>query len=129
MKPATVAFRGRYSDELLEAIDWAMEVDPLLRPQHVPAFLEALTKPPCQEVPESAMTRLANALGRYLGEAVQVAIQLEGAKAETPAQAQARLQDERQQAAVRSIQEDDNVKALEEAFGAQVRTESIQPVE
>ncbi len=62
MKPATVAFRGRYSDELLEAIDWAMEVDPLLRPQQVRAFLEALAKPPCREVPESAMTRLANAL-------------------------------------------------------------------
>ncbi len=33
MRPAVQAFRRRYQPELLEIIDWAMELDPLLRPQ------------------------------------------------------------------------------------------------
>ena len=36
------AFRKRYPTPLLEAIDWAMEIDPLLRPQSAAALLEAL---------------------------------------------------------------------------------------
>ncbi len=44
MRPATAAFRKRYSNELLEAVDWSMEVDPLLRPQRVEALLDALKK-------------------------------------------------------------------------------------
>ena len=64
LKPAQFAFRGRYADNLLRAIDWAMEVDPLLRPQKVAQFREALT---LETVPEpeqnrSAFDRLADAL-------------------------------------------------------------------
>ena len=44
MKPATEAFRKRYSPELLKAIDWSMEVDPLLRPQSVDALLEVMPR-------------------------------------------------------------------------------------
>lgn len=44
MKPALVAFKRKYSSQLLEAIDWAMEVDPLLRPQTVAEFLQAFNK-------------------------------------------------------------------------------------
>jgi serine/threonine protein kinase len=44
MRPAASAFKRRYSAVLLEALDWAMEVDPLLRPQSVDAFLEALNR-------------------------------------------------------------------------------------
>ncbi len=44
MKPATVAYKRRYPKHLLEVIDWAMEVDPLLRPQDAGSMLEALTK-------------------------------------------------------------------------------------
>ena len=40
--PAVKAFKGQYSKFLLEAVDWAMEVDPLLRPQSVDAFLPVL---------------------------------------------------------------------------------------
>ncbi len=43
LKPAQFAYRGRYADNLLRAIDWAMEVDPALRPQSVSAFRAALT--------------------------------------------------------------------------------------
>ena len=45
MKPAAIAFKRKYSPELLEAIDWAMEVDPTLRPQNVDEFLNAFHKP------------------------------------------------------------------------------------
>jgi serine/threonine protein kinase len=42
MKPAVEAFRKGYSKKLLAAIDWAMEVDPMYRPQSVDELLEAL---------------------------------------------------------------------------------------
>lgn len=44
MRPAASAFKRRYSAVLLEALDWAMEVDPLLRPQTVNEFLEAINQ-------------------------------------------------------------------------------------
>jgi serine/threonine protein kinase len=43
MEPATKIFGSRYPRYLLEIIDWAMEVDPLLRPQNAGEMLEALT--------------------------------------------------------------------------------------
>lgn len=42
MRPAVNAFKKKYSAELLETIDWAMEVDPMLRPQKVDALLDKL---------------------------------------------------------------------------------------
>lgn len=44
MRPATNAFKKRYNQGLLEAVDWAMEVDPMLRPQSVEQLLEMLKK-------------------------------------------------------------------------------------
>lgn len=41
LRPATTAFKRRYSSTLLQALDWAMEMDPLLRPQTVDEFLTA----------------------------------------------------------------------------------------
>ena len=51
------------ADNLLRAIDWAMEVDPLLRPQSVAEFRDALTADTEPE-PEnrSALDWLAGAL-------------------------------------------------------------------
>jgi serine/threonine protein kinase len=43
MTPAAKAFRRRYSPALLEAIDWAMEIQPEQRPRSVEAFLAALS--------------------------------------------------------------------------------------
>lgn len=40
MRPAINAFRKKYSAELLKAIDWSMEVDPMIRPQKVEQLLE-----------------------------------------------------------------------------------------
>jgi len=45
LKPAVQAFKKRYKRTLLEAIDWAMEPDPLLRPQSVDEFMAALSAP------------------------------------------------------------------------------------
>lgn len=42
MRPATTAFKKYYSQPLLEAVDWAMEVDPILRPQNATQLIEAL---------------------------------------------------------------------------------------
>ena len=42
MRPAVNAFKKKYSLELLEAIDWAMEVDPMLRPQKTELLLNKL---------------------------------------------------------------------------------------
>jgi serine/threonine protein kinase len=42
IRPATRAFRKYYSKSLLEAVDWALEVDPECRPQTLDDFLQAL---------------------------------------------------------------------------------------
>lgn len=44
LKPAVSQFKRRYPAWLLEVIDWAMEVDPLLRPQDAGSMLEALNE-------------------------------------------------------------------------------------
>ena len=63
MRPAASAFKRRYSAVLLEALDWAMEVDPLLRPQSVDAFLAALNKEaPLDGNDEDILGRLVNNL-------------------------------------------------------------------
>lgn len=40
LRPAREVYKKRYSTPLLEAIDWAMEIDPLLRPQSVDELLQ-----------------------------------------------------------------------------------------
>ncbi len=41
LEPAVEAFDGRYSSRLLQAVDWAMAMDPEARPQSVAEFLAA----------------------------------------------------------------------------------------
>ncbi len=43
MKPIASLYRRQYPAYLLDVIDWAMEVDPLLRPQNAGIMLQALT--------------------------------------------------------------------------------------
>lgn len=62
MKPAVEAFKKLYSVKLLEALDWALEVDPELRPQTIQEFQDAL--PPLQKKPTSFGTRLLSKLTR-----------------------------------------------------------------
>ena len=49
MRPALKLFRKNYSANLLEAIDWAMEIDPEFRPQSVSEFRKALHKEVTEE--------------------------------------------------------------------------------
>lgn len=42
LRPAIAAFKKHYSESLLKVIDWALEIDPLLRPQRVDDMLAAL---------------------------------------------------------------------------------------
>ncbi|MES9855819.1 MAG: serine/threonine-protein kinase [Sedimenticola sp.] len=43
MKPIASLYKRHYPAYLLDVIDWAMEIDPLLRPQNAGAMLDALT--------------------------------------------------------------------------------------
>ncbi len=65
MKPAVQQFKRKYSRELLEAVDWAMEVDPELRPQTINEFLGALDcalNPPAVQGADGMFGRLVNQL-------------------------------------------------------------------
>lgn len=62
MKPAAEQFKRRYSQGLLQAIDWAMEVDPTLRPQNIDEFYMALK----QQIDEPP-TLTQQFLGRFSG--------------------------------------------------------------
>lgn len=42
LKPAAEVFQGTYPEALLQAIDWAMQIKPLKRPQSMDDFLRAL---------------------------------------------------------------------------------------
>ena len=61
LRSAASTYKKRYSAELLEAIDWAMEVDPMLRPQRTEAIVEALNKEPVTE----AVSRTGNWFRRF----------------------------------------------------------------
>ncbi|MES9869767.1 MAG: serine/threonine-protein kinase [Sedimenticola sp.] len=60
MKPAVEMFRRRYPSHLLEVIDWAMEVDPLLRPQDAGTMLEALVEYKGRPMDPISSQQLAN---------------------------------------------------------------------
>lgn len=64
LQPVSEAFSKRYSESLLRAIDWAMEVDPLLRPQSVAEFRAALLQEsqPTIDNTRSALSWLTNNL-------------------------------------------------------------------
>jgi serine/threonine protein kinase len=64
LRPATSAFKRRYSNSLLEALDWAMEMDPLLRPQTVDEFLAALNQK--DKDSDDLLSKIVNTLTRPL---------------------------------------------------------------
>lgn len=59
-QPVNDTFKRPYSEKLLKAIDWAMEVDQELRPQSVDEFLDAL--PELEEEKESLGSRFLKKL-------------------------------------------------------------------
>ena len=54
-KPAVRAYAGRYTRQLLEAIDWCLKLDQMERPQTVQQLLDFLNQPPETAEPESGV--------------------------------------------------------------------------
>ncbi len=71
--------------------------------------------------------RLQEAIRTRFGAGVKLVITVEDPKAETPAQRRDREALEQQQEAVRSLQEDPNVRAMVETFDASLDPETIHP--
>jgi serine/threonine protein kinase len=71
MKPAAEAFRKGYSKKLLRAIDWAMEVDPMYRPQSVDELLDAMNDgsgpPKSDSGGDTVLDKLASSLSWIKG--------------------------------------------------------------
>ena len=63
LRPAKSAFKHRYSTSLLEALDWSMEMDPLLRPQTVDEFLELFQQ---EEQEKDFLGKIIHTLNRPL---------------------------------------------------------------
>ena len=72
--------------------------------------------------------QLEAALGEYYQRKVSVRINRQDKlHSETPAAQRSRQQNERQQQAEQSIRQDENIKAIQDAFGGSVNQESIRP--
>jgi DNA polymerase-3 subunit gamma/tau len=72
--------------------------------------------------------KLAEALSRHYGATVRLAIELGATEDATPARQQALAADERQRSAERSIESDENVRAMRDIFGATVQPGSVKPL-
>jgi DNA polymerase-3 subunit gamma/tau len=85
---------------------------------------------------ESMLTRqrrdvLAAALSTHFGESLTVNIELENAsipEVETPVQEESRAESERYDAARAALESDPNVQTLQTMFGAELKTDSIEPI-
>ena len=80
---------------------------------------------------ESLLTRprkdaLAAALSDRFGENLSIDIAIGEVAAETPLQGDSRRESEKMEAARMSLESDPNVKALQDMFGAELKTESIE---
>ena len=64
MLSAKTLFKKQCRKELLEAIDWCMELDPMLRPQSVPELLERLPKLEDMPKPHQWLMRLTGSTRR-----------------------------------------------------------------
>jgi len=75
----------------------------------------------------AAEERLGQALEKHFGEPVRLEIMVSEAAEVTPARRQAQAADARQRAAEQAIDEDANVRALRDVFGATVQPGSVRP--
>ena len=72
--------------------------------------------------------RLAQALARLLGGPVQLAFEVGSEAGDTPARRQEQARDERFEQARLALENDPNVQALRDRFGAVIQPDSIKPV-
>ncbi|HET6725186.1 MAG TPA: DNA polymerase III subunit gamma/tau [Gammaproteobacteria bacterium] len=82
-----------------------------------------------QLLTEQSKDRLQQALARHYGRPVELRITTGAAAAPTPAQRRRQREDKRQEAAREAIESDPNVRALQEAFGAEIKPASIKPID
>jgi len=83
---------------------------------------------------ESMLTRqrkdaLAAALSKYFGENLAVDVRIAEAPPETPHEQENRIADERIVAARESLESDPNVQALKNMFGAELKADTIEPLD
>jgi DNA polymerase III subunit gamma/tau len=71
---------------------------------------------------------LAKALSKYFGESLKIDIEIGETAPETPVQEETRVEGERYDAARASLESDPNVKTLQTMFGAELKTDSIEPI-
>ncbi len=72
--------------------------------------------------------KIAQALSKHFGETLTVDISIGVEAAETPAQAEVRMQDEKLEQARQSLESDPNVQSLKTMFNAEIKTETITPI-
>jgi len=73
--------------------------------------------------------RLTQALSTYFGETVVVEMSLAAQTANTPARQQKAAADDRLQSARAAIDNDPNISAMRDVFGATVQPDSIRPAD
>ena len=82
-----------------------------------------------QLLSEVRRQRLEQSLGEYLQKTVRVEIEVQDSAANTPAQQQQQEAQTRQDEAVKAIESDPNVKAIQKVFDATVHRETIRSLE
>ncbi|HET8552392.1 MAG TPA: DNA polymerase III subunit gamma/tau [Gammaproteobacteria bacterium] len=82
-----------------------------------------------QLMTEQSRNRLQQALSRHYGRTIEVRISAGATAAPTPAQRREKRESERMAAARNAIETDPNVRALQEAFGAEIKPASIKPLD
>jgi len=78
---------------------------------------------------EAMKKRLQQSLQGYFSAPLKLVLEIGEPRVETPAARQQRLQGKRQMAAEEAITNDGAVRALQEAFDAQILPETIQPLD
>ena len=82
-----------------------------------------------QLMTDNLVKRIAEALSKCFAEELTVKVDIGEIEEETPAQREARKQAERMEKARSSIENDPNVKALQDMLGAEIRMDTIKPVD
>jgi len=87
-----------------------------------------LLDPGFQQVGTKAEENLRAALQNYYGKSLKLVITQQAVQQMTPALEMQKAREDRQQAAVDSINTDENVQALKDTFGARIMPGSIEPL-
>lgn len=78
---------------------------------------------------DTLKNRLQTSLSEYFQTTISLRIVLEAPVAETPAKQAARIEEEKQRNARESLEQDPNILALKNTFGATIHEESVRPLD